>query len=522
MPAKFRFLLPLAALAVVASLVLVAVTGDEDDQVADGSQASTADDTTAAVEPEEDAGDDSADTESDPEPADEDADDSAPEPEPEPVDLDNITPGVARDFGPAPAVPEGPWSDETAGALDQVLGLLITGVNPSGQVQVIIDSEDARFAWPIADLLRFIGPGDANQTLVGAVQQLLPELDVDPFSPWGSTVDHLIAWDLPVPEDQYLDFKRDLYGEIEPKWAELFTDGTEIDWRHVGWGGVGIDDREFGSADICACIPALDNPAVTPASEGDWYPDDALIFGLEINGESRAYPKNIMEVHEMVNDTLGGRDIGMPYCTLCGSAQAYFTDELPDDLVEEFGRPTFRTSGLLIRSNKMMFERNSRSFIDTFQGDAASGPLAEAGVIFDQTSVVTATWGDWKAAHPDTTIVAEDGGIGRSYELDPLDGRDDNGPIFPIGDVDPRLPVQEPVLGVIGESGQPIAFHVAAAATVLANGETIVVDGIEIRPDAGGVRALRNGEDAGGHQAFWFAWSQFHPDTAVWPLDFRG
>jgi len=57
---------------------------------------------------------------------------------------------------------------------------------------------------------------------------------------------------------------------------------------------------------------------------------------------------------------------------------------------------------------------------------------------------------------------------------------------------------------------------------VLADGEEIVVDGIELRRDAGGIRALRDGEDAGGHQAFWFAWSQFRPDTAVWPLDFRG
>ncbi|MEM9651695.1 MAG: DUF3179 domain-containing (seleno)protein [Actinomycetota bacterium] len=537
MPASFRFLLPVAALALIGALILVAVTnGDDEQAVDDTAQGATqpadeesgdGDDSGSADEDatEDDAMEDDAmedDAMEDDAMEDEDSGTGEPEPEPEPVDPDNLTPGVARDFGPAPAVPDGDWPDEAAGALDQVLGLLITGTNPTGQIRTVVDSEDPRFAWPLADLLRFVGPGEANQTLTGAVQQLLPGAEIDPFSPWGSTVDHLIAWDVPVPDQQYLNFKRNLYGEIEPKWAELFTDGTEIDWRHVGWGGVGIDDREFGSNDPCSCIPALDNPAVTDADGGDWYPDDALIFGLEINGETRAYPKNIMEIHEMVNDTLGGRDIGMPYCTLCGSAQAYFTDELPDDLAAEFGRPVFRTSGLLIRSNKMMFERNSRSFIDTFQGDAASGPLADAEVVFTQTSVVTTTWGEWKAANPDTTIIAEDGGIGRTYDLDPLQGRDDNGPIFPIGDVDPRLPVQEPVLGVIGESGTPIAFHVAAAEVVLGNGERIEVDGIELRPAAGGVRAFRNGEDAGGHQAFWFAWSQFQPDTAVWPLDFRG
>ena len=33
-------------------------------------------------------------------------------------------------------------------------------------------------------------------------------------------------------------------------------------------------------------------------------------------------------------------------------------------------------------------------------------------------------------------------------------------------------------------------------------------------------RTSDDGSDAGGHQAFWFAWSQFRPDTLLWPSDF--
>ena len=479
MGSRLRILVPVATLAVIVSAVLVAISGDDTspgDPVADSASA---------------------------------------------VDLATIEGGQARDFGPAPDVPAGPWPDATVTVINQIIESLVVEASPVAQITELGTSGDARLGWVVADLLRFVTGGASNQALVAAAQNLLPGLEVDAFNTWGGTTDQLIAWDLPVPEDQYLDFKRNLYGRIEPKWVELFTDDADIDWRHVSWGGVGIDDRDFGSDAACRCIPALDDPAVTTAAEGDWYPDDALVFGVVVGDEARAYPKNIMEVHEMVNDTLGGRNIGMPYCTLCGAAQAYFTDELPAALAEEFGRPVFRTSGLLIRSNKMMFERNSRSFIDTFQGDASSGPLHDEGVVFDQVSVVTSTWGAWKAAHPDTTIVAEDGGIGRSYELDPLAGRDDNGPIFPIGDVDPRLPVQEAVLGVLTDGGRPIAFHVEAAAGILSGGDSIVIEGIELRLDGGGIRAFRNGEDAGGHQAFWFAWSQFYPDTAVWPLDYQ-
>lgn len=436
------------------------------------------------------------------------------------VEPTSIEAGKSRDFGPAPEVSSDPWSQETVDLVDQSLDSLFADISPTDQIAELGQTGDPRLAWVFADIIRFLGPGDSTEAFQAATQAVAPGIEIDPFSPWGSIVDTLIAWDIPVPP-QYFDVKKDLYQRIEPKWAELFTEGTSIDWRHVGWGGVGIDDRELGSTEQCRCIPALDDPAVTSADKGDWYPDDSLIFGVVINDEARAYPKNMMEVHEMVNDTLGGRRIGMPYCTLCGSAQAYLTDEVPSEVTEEFGDPVFRTSGLLIRSNKMMFERNSFSFIDTFLGEATSGPLAEAGVTFPQVSVVTTSWGAWKQTHPDTTILAEDGGLGRTYDADPLGGRDDNGPIFPIGDVDPRLPVQEPVLGFVSASGTPIAVHAKAARSVLSDGDELKIEGVTIALDGDGIRAVGpDGSDIGGHQAFWFAWSQFHPDTKVWPLDY--
>jgi hypothetical protein len=132
-----------------------------------------------------------------------------------------------------------------------------------------------------------------------------------------------------------------------------------------------IDDRPYDTTDEpCNCIPAADNPEVQSAEEATWLADDAIVFGIGINGEYRAYPRRIMEVREMVNDTLGGRDLGIPYCTLCGAAQAYFTDELPDGVE----RPILRTSGLLIRSNKVMYDIASMSVFDTFLGAAVTGP----------------------------------------------------------------------------------------------------------------------------------------------------
>jgi hypothetical protein len=220
-----------------------------------------------------------------------------------------------------------------------------------------------------------------------------------------------------------------------------------------------------------------------------------------------------MEVHEMVNDTVGGRRLGIPYCTLCGSAQAYLLDGVPDRVEE----PVLRTSGLLTRSNKMMYDLKTGSVIDTFTGVALSGPLHAADVELEQISVVTSTWGDWKRANPTTTIVASDGGIGRSYDSDPLGGRDDKGPIFPIGNVDARLPVQERVLGVIAPDGTPIAFPVSPARAEIDASGSVALLGVVIRPEGSGLRAtFSDGSDAVAHEAFWFAWSQFHPATVIW------
>ena len=218
-----------------------------------------------------------------------------------------------------------------------------------------------------------------------------------------------------------------------------------------------------------------------------------------------------MEVREMVNDTLGGRDLGIPYCTLCGAAQAYFTDEVPEGVE----RPVLRTSGLLIRSNKVMYDLNTYSVFDTFRGNAVTGPLAEKGIKLKQASVVTTDWGTWKKQHPETTVLKEELALGRNFDF--RNNRDANGPIFPVGDVDPRLAVQEDIVGVINNAGIPIAFQRSKAFLALNNGDKISHQGVELVLDSGGIRAVdTNGKDLGSHQAFWFAWSQFYPNTELW------
>ena len=220
-------------------------------------------------------------------------------------------------FGAPPPVPDGPVDPAVVAAIDGLLGDAITGTLERDAIEVVAGSEDARLGWLISDLLRF-DPGGGEEALVEAFTELsrVDVRDSDSFAKgaWIAVTDHLIAWDLPAPPG-YRERKAELFLALEPKWRPFFEDAdSAIDWRLVSWGGVLIDDRPLGDGAPCprGCIPALDDPPLTPAAEGDWYPDDRFVFGLVVGGEAIALPKNIMEVHEMVNLTLAGRRLGIP------------------------------------------------------------------------------------------------------------------------------------------------------------------------------------------------------------------
>jgi hypothetical protein len=423
----------------------------------------------------------------------------------------------------APDAPAGGLEPLVQAALDRLVGSFGERAVDRNALGVVADSGDARIGWLLSDLLRFSPPGTAGAAAVGDAFAALTGYDPrgdERFGhdDWLAVTNVLIGWDLPA-HPGYREHKAAIFLPIEPAWEPFFTDAdAAIDWRWLSWGGVFIDDREIGDGSRCsrACIPALDDPALTEAAAGDWYPDDRTVFGVVIGGEAVAFPKHIMEVHEMVNLTIGGRRVGLPYCTLCGSAQAYLTDAVPAGVET----PVLRTSGLLSRSNKVMYDLVTGSAFNTFTGEAVSGPLQDIGLELEQVSTVATTWDEWKAAYPDTSIIAQDGGIGRSYPDDPLGGRDLDGPIFPVGPIDPRLPAQAEVVGVIGPDGAPIAFPVEQAMTELDAGGSVMVGKVQAVLDAGGLRVRVSGRELAAHESFWFAWSQFHPDTLVWsPAD---
>jgi Protein of unknown function (DUF3179) len=107
-----------------------------------------------------------------------------------------------------------------------------------------------------------------------------------------------------TPPPEFVAWKGRLLSLIDPAFLEWFTPGiaSRIRVEEIVWGGVAKDG-----------IPALMNPAHVPAARAAYLTDDEPVFGVTLNGQSRAYPHRIMDWHEMANDVVGGVPVALAY-----------------------------------------------------------------------------------------------------------------------------------------------------------------------------------------------------------------
>ena len=110
----------------------------------------------------------------------------------------------------------------------------------------------------------------------------------------------------------------------------------------------------------------------------------------------------------MALDRLGGTELTVVYCTLCGTV-------IPYESVVDGRHITFGTSGLLYRSNKLMFDHETNSLWTTFEGQPVVGPLVGSSIRLQPRGVVTTTWREWRTLHPETTVLSLETGHERDY-----------------------------------------------------------------------------------------------------------
>ena len=199
-------------------------------------------------------------------------------------------------------------------------------------------------------------------------------------------------------------------------------------------------------------IPSIDNPKFITVPEAEEFLEDSdLVAGLNINGDIRAYPLQILVWHEIVNDKVGETPVAVTYCPLCFTNQV-FNRTMNDGEILEFG-----TSGKLYNSNLVMYDRTAKSLWSQAMSQAIVGKLA--GVKLERIPFDVAYWKDWKRLYPDSKVLSRDTGSSRPYGVDPYGDYYTNGEVlFPIAKHDDRLGLKEIVIG-FENNGQYKAYR---------------------------------------------------------------
>ena len=487
---------------------------------------------------------------------------------------------VSRDEAPAvaTAAPEAASASPEAAAVlpisdDEALSLMRTlaGEQDSPPVRNAVDrilaAADERFAALLIEVMWARGIGLVPGGLEPAeYQAALAQLTGEDFGPSFRRWFEWYGRTSITPPPGYTSWKGRLLSGIDEGFADFLQDGhpSTIRPEEIVWGGVGIDG-----------IPPLDNPATLAPHEAYLELEDA-VFGIAINGEARAYPLRILDWHEMANDIVGGVPVTLAYCPLCGAGIAY------DGRAPNGQSYTFSTSGLLYRSNKLMYDRATRTLWNQFTGEPVLGSLAgdtDAGgrpLRLSLLPVVLTTWGDWLAQHPETTVLDIETGFTRPYEPGLPYGNyfQSRGTMFPVSRrsdlVGPKdfvyglriagdrkaYPVstliEEPVVndtvgerpvvvvanrgyvitdGVHREAPSPAAYYSGAEVRAFERGDRVFTAGDDpdtLHDAAGGVWRVSEEallgpdgerlERVDGHLAYWFGWFSFYPETAVYGL----
>ena len=213
-------------------------------------------------------------------------------------------------------------------------------------------------------------------------------------------------------------------------------------------------------------IPSIDRPQFDDVeTAARWLNPEEPVVVVERNGAARAYPIQILMWHEIVNDEVGGVPVAVTFCPLCNTALTF--ERTLDGRVHEFG-----VSGLLRRSDLVMYDRQTTSLWQQITGEAIVGPSVPSRLTFVPSAIVS--FGAFADAHPDGRVLNRETGHRRTYGSNPYVGYDEIGSstLFPVREYgDRRLDAKERVLTVeVGDDAVAFPFTTLKQRIVLQAG----------------------------------------------------
>ena len=282
------------------------------------------------------------------------------------------------------------------------------------------------------------------------------------------------------------------------------------------------EDKVFEGGPPKDGIPSIDEPifvkiGVKPGlnvSEVKRLDDDDLVLGINLNGIARAYPIPIMNWHEIVNDQFGDLPVVITFCPLCGSGMAF-------ESTINGRKLTFGVSGLLYNSDVLLYDRQTESLWSQIKSQAVSGEFKSTRL--KSVPMQHTTWKHWREQFPDTEVLSYDTGYRRDYGRDPYSGYENiETTYFPVEFRAKGLHPKEKVIG-LEVNGQFKAWPFVELRKANKAGKAIkdIVGGkqvsVKFNDRSNSARILdKEGNELPAVTLFWFAWSAFHPQTALY------
>ena len=206
--------------------------------------------------------------------------------------------------------------------------------------------------------------------------------------------------------------------------------GLTVPWEKLVAAGVGKDQiRALGIRGRAVEMWTVDDVRrIRERERVKFLVDTDRVIGVEIAGETRAYPLRVLVQHEICNDVVGGVPVAVTYSPLCDSVVVF--DRRVGGETLEFG-----VSGLLVNSNLVTFDRRDggkgESLWSQLWFKALAGP--QTGTELKRVEHALAEWGTWIKLHPDTKVAAGEAALRPLYLKEPYQSYDSSNVLkFPV------------------------------------------------------------------------------------------
>jgi hypothetical protein len=259
-------------------------------------------------------------------------------------------------------------------------------------------------------------------------------------------------------------------------------------------------------------IKAVDQPVFVSLAETRVVAQSTPVIGIAVAGDARAYPVHLLEYHQIVNDTVGGRPVVVTYDPLAGTPLVF-------GAVVGGVHLHFSVSGLVYESNFLLYDRETNSLWSQFLGQAIAGP--QKGTRLERIRTRQEAFAAWAQREPKTTVLERPFPKRIDYRYSPFSDYWISETVpFPVSSKDDRFHPKDGVLGV--EVGGKTRAYLGSVLPTVGGRIVDKIAGRKIRIAYDGEASAFSWEapdDVRVTDAYWFSWRAFHPDTEVWSAD---